>query len=173
MFPPSDGTPPLQGIDQGTLVMGLRSHSGTNQEPVFMVWLGEQGGGEIGGASEVPPKDASLRIQKFEGSLAGIKITCRTTDGKNGSVSLGDQTFELDKGGLFLVSKTGPEVAIKQMMLARMNLRPEGSLRLDQMTNEYFRRMAKTDSEFRAFWDEAEGRKSLHALEPIHNLRPL
>ena len=124
-----------------------------------MVWAGVGGGGQIAGKTDVSAQNPALQTDKFEGTLASVQITCQTTDGKTGTVTLGSETFQLEQGALFLISKNGPAPTIKQMKLARLNLKPEGTLTLAQMTHDYFRNLAKSDPDIQAFWSAADKSK--------------
>lgn len=136
------------------MVMGLRSH-GASQDPVFLVWAGESGGGQIAGKTDVSPTNTTQRIDKYEGTLAGVAVTCQTADGKTGTVTIGTQSFDLEKGALFLVSRNGSDVALKQMKLSKLNLQPEGALTLEQLTHGHFQKLAESDSDIREFWRTA------------------
>jgi hypothetical protein len=134
--------------------MGLRP-IGKEQEPVFMIWVDEAGGGQFAGTTDVSPE----RGQRFDGSVAGVPFTCLIPEQKPGTLKLGTDSFQLEQGGLFLISKSGSSLRIKQMSLAKLNLPTGKNFSASKLTNEYFRSLAKTDPDIQAFWNESSSPK--------------
>jgi hypothetical protein len=95
------------------------------------------------------------RDYECEARLANVPLKFSETDGVGSPLNIGDEKFDLAKGKLFLVAKHGAKQDVKQLPVAKLNLQPEGTLSLAQMTVEYFRKLAKEDPDIRAFWDEA------------------
>jgi len=93
-----------------------------------------------------------------------VAVECYTPDGKTGKVSFirqPSQSFQSDplgydlaQGRLFLVSTEGAEPRVKQLPLAKLNLKPDGTLSQREMTTEVLQGLAKTDPELRAFFIE-------------------
>lgn len=131
--------------------MGLRY-----QEPEFAVWVGGSGSGELGGkfsgGDEIVNPAPPQPICKFEGSLLGVALECRTTGGKSGTIKIGTETFQLERGALFLVSTSGAKPQVRQMALTKLNLQPEGPLLSGDGVGDYLRELAKTDPEIQRFW---------------------
>jgi len=119
---------------------------------VFAMWVGEAGGGRLAG-------EAQETICTYEGTVGGVAVECHTPDGRAGTVKIGEERFDLTKGAVFLVAKSGAKSQVKQMRLASLNLKPEGSLTPEDMTYDYLRELARTDPEIRAFWAEASNQK--------------
>jgi hypothetical protein len=152
-FPAAEaGKKPLAGSDQGSVMMGIWFHHDGHSDPAFVVWVGEAGGGRLAARTELVAKGTHERACIYDGALADVALECRTSDGKTGTVKIGGAAYELDKGALFLVSKTGGEPRVKQLKLAVLNLKPEGTLSPDQMTHEYLRGLTKTNPEIKEFF---------------------
>ena len=155
-FPAAEaGKKPFPGSDQGSVGMGIWFH-GHDSDAAFVVWVGEAGGGSLAARTELAAKGTHERACIYNGALADVALECRTSDGKTGTVKIGGAAYELDKGALFLVSKTGGEPRVKQLKLAVLNLKPEGTLSPDQMTHEYLRGLAKTNPEIKEFFSATD-----------------
>src|SRR3954464_8866504 len=96
------GERPLPGVDRGSFGMGI-CYQGKTALPAFAVWVGEDGGGQFSGSTEVLDLKPSQRGCRFHGSLVGVPFECQTADAKTGPVTIGGETFQLENGGLFLV----------------------------------------------------------------------
>jgi len=136
------------------MFMGLRP-IGKEQEPVFMIWVDEAGGGQFAGTTDVSPE----RGQRFDGTVAGVPFTCLIPEQKPGTLKLGTDSFQLEQGGLFLISKSGSSLRIKQMSLAKLNLPTGENFSASKLNNEYFRGLAKADPDIQAFWNESSSPK--------------
>lgn len=77
-------------------------------------------------------------------------------DGKTGTIKIGGAPFELEKGALFLVLRMGGQPKVRQLKLAVLNLKPEGTLSPDQMTHEHLRELARTNPEIKEFFNSAD-----------------
>lgn len=149
------GQKPSPGVDQGSIAAGLCFQIPAAMTPAFAVWVGEGGGGSISGRTEVLTQEPLQRVCHYTGTLAGVPIECRTPDGKTGTIKVGSQSFELAQGALFLVSKAGTNVVVKQTQITKLNLRPDGTLPTETLTIEFLRELARTDPELQAFWNPA------------------
>ncbi len=91
----------------------------------------------------------------FRVSGQTVALTCYTPDGTTGKVAIGERTFDLAQGGLFLVSTCGSEVLVMQAQLAKLNLKPVGMRTMEDMSEELLRRTAKSDTDIGAFFRKA------------------
>lgn len=146
---------PSPGSDQGSVGMGMWFR-GQDSDAAFVVWVSEAGGGSLAARTELATKGTLERLCIYDGALAGVALECRTSDGKTGAVKISGKTYELDKGAFFLVSKAGVEPRVKQLKLAVLNLKPEGTLSPDQMTHEDLRGLAKTNPEIKEFFSATD-----------------
>jgi len=67
-------------------------------------------------------------------------------------VVIGESTFDLARGGLFLVSTGGGEVRVLQTQLAKLDLKPAGTSSMEDMSEDRLRRTAKSDADIAAFF---------------------
>lgn len=146
----------LPGVDQASYAMGIWQTKGSNAVPAFAVWVGTGGGGNVRFV-EVPSRtpSATRRDNDLYFGLADVPVEFHTIDGKNGPVKIGNDSFDLANGALFLVAKQGAKLEVKQMNIAKLNMKPAGTHTLAEMQTEYWRELAKTDPELRAFWEAA------------------
>jgi hypothetical protein len=74
-----------------------------------------------------------------------VAVHCYTSDRKTGPVTIGDETYELGNGSLFLVATSGTKAVVKQL---RRDLSKLGS------DSEGFQANAMTGSEIKAFFEQ-------------------
>ena len=131
--------PTVPGIDRAAVRIGLYANS-----PVLVVW--SDGGGGGFDASW----DWTRKAVHYEGTFTSrggrdLAVHCYTSDGKTGSVTIGDETFELGNGSLFLLSSSGTKTVVKQL---RRDLSKLGS------DSEGFQTNAMADAEIKAFFEQ-------------------
>jgi hypothetical protein len=131
--------PTVPGIDHAAVHIGLYANS-----PALVVWSDGRGGGF--NASW----DRTRNAVHYEGAFTSrggrnVAVHCYTSDGKTGSVTIGEETFELGNGSLFLVASGGTKAAVKQLRrdLSKLGSDPEG-----------LQANAKADSEIKAFFEQ-------------------
>ena len=83
---------------------------------MLVIWLkhpssGIHGGGA--GVSSSPTKTTVTGNHRY-GDAPAIDWRCETADGKSGSVMLGGASYELSRGGIFLVDMQGAKPVITQ-----------------------------------------------------------
>ena len=131
--------PTVPGIDHADVRIGLYVNT-----PVLAVWSdGQQGGFNASW-------DRTRNAVHYEGAFTSrggrnVAVHCYTSDGKTGPVTIGDQTFELGNGSLFLVASSGTKTVVKQLRrdLLKLGSDPEG-----------FRASAMTDAEIKTFFEQ-------------------
>lgn len=116
------------------------------------------GGGGMGGR-ELEPGETRQGV-KYEGRIVAtdgrsIEIECYTPNGEQGRVEIGGQEYTLDQGSLFLISTQHAFVKVKQLHLNVMNLKPAGSISVDEIDGDTLKRIAQTDQAIRGFFMEA------------------
>jgi hypothetical protein len=158
------GKAPLPGIDHANVNIGI-----WRDGAAIVVWddaaVSGLGGSRMGGLSLRPGETRTGA--RYEGNSGLLKIECYTPDGTNGKVTLGGQSFDLARGALFLVSTSGSNSnAVKQLSLAKLNLKPRGTLSHEQMTVEVMQSVAATDADIRTFFSEAAKAKPLQPGQP-------
>ena len=131
--------PTVPGIDHAAVHIGLYANS-----PALVVWSDGQGGGFN------VSWDRTRKVVHYEGTFTSrrgrnVAVHCYTGDGKTGPVTIGDETFELGNGSLFLVASSGTKTVVKQL---RRDLSKLGS------DSEEFRANAMADSEIKAFFEQ-------------------
>jgi hypothetical protein len=131
--------PTMPGIDHADVRIGLYANS-----PTLVVWSDGQGG------SFSASWDRTRKAVHYEGAFTSrgglnVAVHCYTSDGKTGSVTIGDETFELGSGSLFLVASNGTKTVVKQL---RRDLSKLGS------DSAGFQANAMTDSEIKAFFEQ-------------------
>jgi hypothetical protein len=132
------GKPTVPGIDHADVRIGLYANS-----PVLVVWSDGKGGGF--NASW----DRTGKAVHYEGTFTSrggrnVAVQCYTSDGKTGSVTIGDATFELGSGSLFLVATSGTKTMVRQL---RRDLSKLGA------DSVGFRATAMTDEAIKAFFE--------------------
>jgi hypothetical protein len=136
--------PTVPGIDHADVRIGLYVNT-----PVLAVWSdGQQGGFNASW-------DSTRKAVHYEGAITSrrgrnVAVQCYTSDGKTGSVTIGDETFELGSGSLFLVASSGTKTVVKQV---RRDLSKLGS------DSEGFSTTAMADVEIRTFFEQPRGVK--------------
>jgi hypothetical protein len=164
------GTVPLPGLDQVHVGLAIWGDGAA-----FVVWSDATKDGRVGATRMrgIPLKPGETRKGgRYKGMFIGhhlVEVECYTPDGKTGKVSFALQPFQsflsdplwydLAPGRLFLVSTEGAEPRVKQLPLAKLNLKPDGTLSQQEMTKEILQRLANTDPEIRAFFGETGERK--------------
>jgi hypothetical protein len=131
--------PTVPGIDHATVHIGLYANS-----PALVVWSDGQGG------SFNASWDRTRNAVHYEGTFTSrggrkVAVHCYTGDGKTGPVTIGDQTFELGSGSLFLVASSGTKTVVKQL---RRDLSKLGS------DSQGFQANAMADAEIKAFFEQ-------------------
>ncbi len=84
--------PTVPGIDQAAVCIGFYANS-----PVLVVWSDGRGGGFIASW------DQTRKPIHYEGAFTSrgrrnLTVNCYTSDGKTGSVTIGNETFQLANG---------------------------------------------------------------------------
>jgi len=131
--------PIVPGIDHAAVHIGLYANS-----PALVVWSDGQGG------SFNASWDRTRKAVHYEGAFTSrggrkVAVHCYTSDGKTGPVTIGDETFDLGNGSLFLVASSGTKAVVKQL---RRDLSKLGS------DSEGFQANAMADSEIKAFFEQ-------------------
>jgi hypothetical protein len=131
--------PTVPGIDHAAIHIGLYANS-----PALVVWSDGQDG------SYNASWDRTRNAVHYEGTFTSrggrnVAVHCYTSDGRTGPVTIGDETFELSDGSLFLVATDGTKAVVKQL---RRDLSKLGS------DSEEFRANAMADSEIKAFFEQ-------------------
>jgi hypothetical protein len=136
------GKPTVPGMDHADVRIGLYANT-----PVLVVWSDSRQGGF--NASW----DRTRKAVHYEGAITSrrgrnVAVHCYTSDGREGSVTIGDETFELASGSLFLVASIGTKTAVKQLTrdLSKLGSESEG-----------FRASAMADVEIRSFFEQPRG----------------
>lgn len=143
---PSTGKPPAPGVEQGSALVGYCHWTGRS-EAAFAVWVGEDGGGGCSSFTEPLPNSASDRVCVYQGNIAKLPVECRTADARTGTIRIGDSTFQLEQGGLFLVSTVAEKPVIRQLPLSHLNLQGREHPTLDGL-----RALAANDPVISGFW---------------------
>jgi len=139
--------PAVPGIDSADVHIYV-----WNDGAAFVVWS-DGAGGSHGTLPRQPgdPKGSA----RYQGKVGSHTVECLTTDGKTGKVKIGDTSYDLGDGPLFLVSTQGQKPRIKQFALSKLNLIPDGKLTSDQITLEHLEGIGKSDADIRQFFIEA------------------
>ena len=147
------GKQPVQGIGKGSVAGGVWYDEPNVPMPLFVVWVGEEGGGSISSDTSAVDPATKTRLTMFTGSLARVPFECRTTDGKPETIKVGGESYRLAQGPVLLVSKSGPKLQVKQLPLAVLHPNPDGTLPFKDMDHVYFKNLASTNTNVRAFWN--------------------
>jgi hypothetical protein len=150
---PSTGKLPAPGVEQGSVLVGY-AHWPGRSEAAFAVWVGAAGGGGCSGFTEPAADSPSQRVCVFKGHVAKIPVECRTADAKSGKIKIGDGTFQLEQGALFLVSTAAEKPVILQLPLSHLNLKGGEHPDLDGL-----RALAANDPVISAFWKQPPAAK--------------
>jgi hypothetical protein len=134
--------PTEPGIDHADVRIGLYADT-----PVLVVWSDGQGG------SFNASWDRTRNAVHYEGAFRSrggrnVAVQCYTSDGKTGSVTIGDETFELGNGSLFLVASSGTKTVVKQL---RRDLSKLGT------DSDGYHANATTDDEIKTFFEQPGG----------------
>ncbi len=122
---------------------GMIDYAGTT----FAVWCDWMGGSGLGtsGSGGGTTIDGHLRFP--DGKT--VAVSCRTTDGRTGPVTIGEHTFDLAAGNLFLVSGPSDQPRVKQLKrhLSRIDFTKRRSVQAygqaDQEITAFFTRDGK------------------------------
>ena len=146
----SGGPRAKAGSEQGTIGICINLRP-TNV--IFVVWSGEGGGGSFR-LRNIPAHTPGtlLRDHEIEAVLGEVPISFKTTDEKYGPLLIGEEPFDLAKGGLFLVVNRASKRVVKQMDLAKLKLEPTGANKPADLDNDFFRKLAEADADIRSFW---------------------
>jgi hypothetical protein len=133
----------IPGIDHASVTCGLWSDGRT----VVTVWTDVSSG-----SSSLAPRVAT-RAEGFvfEGHHRGpggryVDCRCSTPDGRTGTVTINDKTFDLADGALFLVSTQRGQTEVCQLKRDTLKLGPEGLkdlARNDQEILDFFSSFAQ------------------------------
>jgi len=131
--------PTVPGIDHADVRIGLYANS-----PVLVVWSDSQG------SDFSASWDRTRKAVHYEGAFRSrrgrnVAVHCYTSAGKTGPVTIGDETFELGNGSMFLVATSGTKTVVKQL---RRDLSKLGS------ESEGFQANAMSDAEIKAFFEQ-------------------
>lgn len=139
--------PAVPGIDSADVHIYVWNHGAA-----FVVWS-DGAGGSHGTLPRQPgdPKGSA----RYQGKVGSHTVECLTTDGKTGKVKIGDTSYDLGDGPLFLVSTQDQKPRIKQLALSKLNLIPDGKLTSDQITLEHIEGIGKSDPDIRQYFLEA------------------
>jgi len=81
---------------------------------LFLVWSSSPHGGGGSTSSNIHGASCSGEITGLEGEV--LKFSCATGDGKTGTATIAAQSFDLKKGGLFLVAKDTGAWRVRQLV---------------------------------------------------------
>ena len=143
VFDTPENADPVAGIDYAAVTYYL-----WNDDLVFALWADtDNNDGERSSAGE--------RLYghiEFRDGRPKVKFECKTPDGKGGSLTVHDQTFELSSGSLILVATSGGMVHLKQLKREGLAvLLPSGQRegfqkwRTDPEIAEFFAKEKKAD----------------------------
>ncbi|HBI43585.1 MAG TPA: hypothetical protein DDY78_12150 [Planctomycetales bacterium] len=138
------GNDQIPGIDQASITCGLWSDG----RMAFVVWTDVSGGS----SAMLPPVTTKGEGFVFEGRHQGsdgrhIDCRCATKDGRAGTVTINDKTFDLAQGALFLVSTISGQTQVRQLERNTLKLKGEDLKELaknDQEIRDFFVSFAKT-----------------------------
>lgn len=120
---------------------------GNTAQLSLVVWVDEPDRAPARGIGGDPPYRGEFR-QKGGGRLAW---SCSSRDGKTGTVEIGGLLYDLEKGGLFLVSTNEGVTNVEQLPIETV-----GST--IQTAKEKLENLAKTDPRITAFVNAAKGK---------------
>jgi hypothetical protein len=120
---------------------------GNTNKFALVVWIDEPDRNPARGMGGTAP---------FHGRFArkgggDVTWTCSSHDGKTGRVEIASQAFDLEKGGLFLISTQDGGTKVDQLPIETVG----GTI---QSANEKFETLAKTDPKISAFVNAAKGK---------------
>jgi hypothetical protein len=156
----TSGKPAIGGIDNAEVDFGIWGDGAA-----LVIW--SDAGCELGGggmANRQLEAGETRKGVKYEGDVRSKdgrswKVSCYTRDGKTGAVKIGDQTFDLADGALFLLSTRGDRPRVKQLKQAKLDLTPEGSRTVSQIEMPAIRELGKSDPDIKAFFTGAAAAK--------------
>ncbi len=122
-----------------------------NDDAAFVIWTD----GKPGTRGTEPRKHGDPHgSARYHCMIGNLSVDCLTTDGKTGKVKIGDQSYDLSDGRLILLATKGEKPRVKQLALAKLDLKPEGKRSDDQVTLEQLQDLAKTDPDILAFFTD-------------------
>lgn len=136
--------PAVPGIDQAEVSLFT-----WNDGAAFVIW--SDVAGRTRGTMPRQPGDPRGSARYF-GTVGNQPFECLTLDGKTGTVTLGEQSYELADGRLILVSTQSDALVVKQLEPIKLNVKPDGSMPWEQVTLEHLEKIAETDADIRAFF---------------------
>jgi len=155
------GKEPLPGVNIGWIGIAVWGDGAA-----FVIWSdgtgGGMGAGGMGGRKLQPGE--TRRGVKYEGSVTSrdgrsVNVECHTPDGKTGTVKIGEEAFELTRGGFFLVATSGAKPKVKQLKLDKLDLKPMGSRTHDDITAQTLGALAESDPDIGSFFVEEARRQ--------------
>jgi hypothetical protein len=126
----------LPGIDQASIC-----YVGT----AFVVWSAFDGGGGSNWSGNVLGVKGQGRLWSRDDGY--VEFQFETKDGKSGPVTINETQYDLENGGLFLVSADRGEVQIKQL---------KRDMREVKFDRESLAAFASSDAEISAFFAQKE-----------------
>jgi hypothetical protein len=132
------GKDSVPGLDKASATCGLM-----RGKMAVVVWTDLPGSS----SSFLPPITTKPEGYVFEGLHRGpdgreVNCRCATRDGQTGTVKIGDETFDLAKGSLFLVSTRGDHNQVRQLQ------RDTSRLKSDDLKD-----LARTDPDIMGFFE--------------------
>jgi hypothetical protein len=120
---------------------------GNTAELALVVWVDDPDRVPARGIGGDPPYHGEFRLK------GGGKLTwnCSSRDGKTGNVEIAGLPYDLEKGGLFLVSTKEGGSKVEQLPIETVG----GTI---QSANEKLESLAKTDPRITAFVNAAKGK---------------
>ena len=97
----------------------------------------------------------SKRVQHgdiVELELGNVAAKFHAFSNEKDLVTIDRKSFALAKGGLFLVANLAGKLEVKQLPLSKLNLQPSGTNSPGQISADYLRTLATTDTDISAFW---------------------
>ena len=137
------GKEAVTGIDDG------RVHIFTwGDGAAFVIWGENSGGGGTAPRQAGDPRGSA----RYYCTLGDVRVEGLTPDGRTGTVKIGAESYDLAKGRLFLVSIKDAKPRVKQISLAKLDLKPEGKSTPEEVTTEQLKELAKTDADIQSFF---------------------
>jgi hypothetical protein len=118
---------------------------GNTAKLALVVWINEPDGNPARGIGGDPPFYGKFRLK--DGSK--LAWNCSSSDGKTGRVEIAGRTYDLEKGGLFLVSTKEGSTTVEQLPIETVG----GEIRT---AKERLESLAKTDPKVTAFVSPAK-----------------
>ncbi|MCO6043206.1 hypothetical protein NG895_04750 [Aeoliella sp. ICT_H6.2] len=123
------------GVDRGTVF-----HWGS----LFVIWTDAPTGG--GGSTSSNMQGGSCTGQLIGANGEVLKFTCKTSDGKSGTATIAGQSYDLQKGSLFLAVADDDGWQVKQL---------NRDLQEVPLNKQGLRKLAESDEEIQEFFGSA------------------